>query len=148
MTNLVYFQPWSVMERWHHDIDQIFNARADTSQSAVPNSAPWLPSVDLREEESRFVLRADVPGVALKDIEVSAANGGLTIRGERPARERMSGDGFEYTERAAGTFLRRFTLPTSVRGEDIKACYADGVLEIEIPKQPRAEARRIPVTVN
>jgi HSP20 family protein len=148
MTNLVYFQPWSVVERWHRDIDQLLNARADTSWPAVPNDAPWLPSVDLREEDGRFVLRADVPGVALKDIEVSAENGALTIRGERPARERMSSDGFEYIERAAGTFLRRFTLPTSVRGEDIKARYADGVLEIEIPKHPRAEARRIPVTVN
>jgi len=136
------------MERWHRDVDPSFNASADASRPAIPNNAPWLPSVDLREEDGRFVLRADVPGVALKDIEVSAANDGLTIRCERPARQRMSSDGFEYIERAAGTFLRRFTLPTSVRGEDIKAHYADGVLEIEIPKQPRPEARRIPVTVN
>jgi HSP20 family protein len=107
-----------------------------------------MPSVDLREEDGRFVVRADVPGVALRDIEVSAENGALTIRGERPARERVSSDGFEHIERAAGTFLRRFTLPDSVRAEGIKAHYADGVLEIEIPKQPRVEARRIPVTVN
>lgn len=148
MTNLVYFQPWSVVERWHRDIDQIFNGRADTSQPAVPHSAPWMPSVDLREEDGRFVLRADVPGVALRDIEVSAENGALTIRGGRPASERVSSDGFEHIERAAGTFLRRFTLPDSVRAEGIKAHYADGVLEIEIPKQPRGEARRIPVTIN
>jgi HSP20 family protein len=147
MTNLVYLQPWSVMERWHHDIDQLFNARADTSQPAVPNSAPWIPSVDLREEDGRFVLRADVPGVALKDIDVSAENGVLTIRGERPPRENASRDGFEHIERAAGTFLRRFTLPDSVRAEEIKARCADGVLEIQIPKQPRVEARRIPVMV-
>jgi hypothetical protein len=48
------------MERWHREIEQIFNGRADTSQPAIPNSAPWMPSVDLREEDDRFVLRADV----------------------------------------------------------------------------------------
>ena len=148
MTNLVYLQPWSVMERWHREIEQTFDKRADTSQPAVPNSAAWIPSVDLREEDGRFVLRADVPGVALKDIEVSTEDGALTIRGERPASERASSDGFEHIERAAGTFLRRFTLPDSVRAEGIKAHYADGVLEIDIPKQPRVEAKRIPITVN
>lgn len=148
MTNLVYYQPWSLMDRWHREIDQIFNGRADASQPAVPNSAAWMPSVDLQEEDDRFVLRADVPGVALKDIEVSAEDGTLTIRGERPAKDRVSSDAFEHIERAAGTFLRRFTLPDSARAEAIKARYADGVLEIEIPKQPRVEATRIPVTVN
>ena len=148
MTHLVYLQPWSVMQRWHRELDEIFNETADTSQPAIPNSAPWTPSVDLQEEDGRFVLRADVPGVALSDIEVSAAGGALTIRCERPARPRVSSDGFEHIERAAGTFLRRFTLPDSVRADGIKAHYADGVLEIEIPKQPRVEAKRIPVTVN
>jgi HSP20 family protein len=148
MTNPVYLQPWSVMQRWHAEMDRIFNESAETSQPAVPNSAPWTPSVDLQEEDGRFVLRADVPGVALKDIEVCAEDGVLTIRGERAARERVSTDGFEHIERAAGIFSRRFTLPDSVRADGIKAHYADGVLEIEIPKQPRAEAKRIPITVN
>ena len=70
------------------------------------------------------------------------------IRGQRLAREPVKNDGFEHIERAAGTFLRRFTLPESARAEGIKARYADGVLEIEIPKQPRVEAKRIAVTVN
>ena len=148
MTNLVYYQPWSLMDRWHREIDELFTGRSDASVSAVANNAAWRPSVDLQEESDRFVLRADVPGVAAKDIEVSAEDGTLTVRGERPAKERVSSDGFEHIERAAGTFLRRFTLPDSVRAEAIKARYSDGVLEIEIPKQPRAEAQRILVSVD
>ena len=69
----------------------------------------------------------------------------LTVRGERPAKERISNDGFEHIERAASSFLRRFTLPESARVEAIKARNADGVLEI--PKQPRIEAKRISATV-
>jgi len=148
MMNLVYYQPWSLMDRWHREIDELFNGSSDASQPAVTNSAAWSPSVDLQEENDRFVLRADVPGVAPKDIEVFAEDGTLTVRGERPVKERVNSGGLEHIERAAGTFLRRFTLPDSARAEAIKARYADGVLEIEIPKQPRVEATRIPVTVN
>jgi HSP20 family molecular chaperone IbpA len=71
----------------------------------------------------------------------------LTIRGGRLAREHVRSDGFEHIERVAGRFLHRFTLPA--RAEAIKAHHADGVLEIDIPKQqPRVEAKRISVTVN
>jgi HSP20 family protein len=122
--------------------------RSGVTLPAVTGSAAWRPSVDLLEENDRFVLRADVLGVAAKDIEVSAEDSTLTVRGERPAKERVSSDGFEHIERAAGTFLRRFTLPDSARVEAIKARYTDGVLEIAIPKQPRVEVKRILVTVN
>jgi HSP20 family protein len=148
MTNLVYYQPWSLMDRWHRELDELFSRRSDVSQPAVANTTAWSPSVDLHEESDRFILRADVPGVAAKDIEVSAEDGTLTVRGERPAKERVSSDGFEHIERAAGTFMRRFTLPESAQAEGIKARYADGVLEIEIPKQPRVEAKRIAVAIN
>jgi HSP20 family protein len=148
MTNPVYYQPWSLLDRWHREIDELFSRGSDASQPSATNSTAWRPSVDLQEEHDRFVLRADVPGVSAKDIEVSTEDGTLTIRGERPARERVGSDGFEHIERAAGIFLRRFTLPDSARPEAIKARYADGVLEIEIPKQPRVEAKRILVTDN
>jgi HSP20 family protein len=148
MTNLVYYQSSSLLDHWHRELDELFSGRPDTSQPAAPNAAAWSPSVDLVEQDDRFVLRADVPGVAARDIEVSTEDGTLTVRGERPAREHVSNGGFEQIERAAGTFLRRFTLPDSAQAEAIKAHYADGVLEIEIPKQPRVEAKRILVTVN
>jgi len=147
MMNLVYYQPWSMMDRWRREIDELFTRSSDESLAAN-STASWSPSVDLQEESDHFVLRADVPGVALKNIEVSAEDGTLTIRGERLAREHVRSDGFEHIERAAGRFLRRFTLPDSARSEAIKARYVDGVLEIEIPKQPRVEAKRISVTVN
>src|SRR5579862_3621521 len=136
MMNLVYYQP-SLMDRWRREIEELFTRSSDASLSALTNSMAWTPSVDLQEESDHFLLRADVPGVALKDIEVSAQDGTLTIRGERLAREPVRGDGVEHIERAVGKFLRRFTLPDSAQTEAIKARYVDGVLEIEIPKQPR-----------
>lgn len=150
MMNLVYYQRCSLMDRWRREIDELLTRSSDASFPfpAVTNSTTWTPSVDLQEESDHFVLRADLPGVAAKDIEVSAEDGTLTVRGERLAKERVSSDGFEHIERATGSFLRRFTLPDSAQAEAIKARYTDGVLEIEIPKQLRVETKRIAVTVN
>ena len=148
MLNLVHFQPWSVMNRWQRDVEHAFNAGLIGSEPVLADNAAWMPSVDVREEADRFVVRADVPGVTAKEIEVSAEGDVLTIRGERQANERAGDNGFERIERAAGTFLRRFTLPESAQTDAIKANYRDGVLEIVIPKAPRLEAKRIEVTVN
>ena len=146
--NLMYYQPWSLVDRWPRELEQIFNGRSGGSEPAATDRAALTPAVDIQEEKDRFVVRADMPGVAAKDIEVSAEDGKLTIRGTRSTQDRVNDDGFEHVERVAGTFLRRFTLPKSVQAEAIKARYTDGVLEIEIPKQPRVEPKRITVTVN
>lgn len=148
MTSLMHYQPWSLLDRWHPEFEQVFRGRSGASEPAVTYGTAWLPSVDVQEENDRFVLRADVPGVEAKDIEISAEDGLLTIRGERAMKERSESDNFEHIERFTGTFLRRFTLPDSAQPDSIKARYTNGVLEIEIPKQTRVEAKRIAVTVS
>ncbi|GAC1675154.1 MAG: Hsp20/alpha crystallin family protein [Steroidobacteraceae bacterium] len=144
----MYYRPWSLLNRWPHQLEHPFGGGFDGLATAATERAALTPAVDIQEENERFVVRADMPGVAAKDIEVSAEGGTLTIRGTRSTQDRVNGDSFEHVERAAGTFLRRFTLPESAQAELIKARYADGVLEIAIPKQPRIEPKRITVTVN
>ena len=148
MLNPVHYQPWSLMNRWYPERYPVFDVGLGGSEPVLPNSAAWLPSVDVQEETDRFVVRADIPGVAAKDIDVSAEDGVLTIRGQRQANEPVANNGFESIERVTGTFLRRFTLPDSLTDAAIKANYANGVLEVVIPKAPRVEAKRIEVTVN
>jgi len=145
MMSLMRYQPWSVLDRWHPEFEQVFRARSGASEPVVTS---WLPPVDVQEEDDRFLVRADVPGVEAKDIEISAEDGLLTIRGLRATKERSESDGFEHIECFSGTFLRRFTLPDSAQSDSIKAQYTNGVLEIEIPKRTRAEAKRIAVTTN
>lgn len=136
------------MGRWPRELEQLFSEGFGGLEPVATVRTALTPAVDIQEENDRFVVRADMPGVAAKDIEVSAEDGKLTIRGTRSTQDRVNEDGFEHVERAAGTFLRRFTLPESAQAEAIKARYTDGVLEIAIPKQPRAEPKRITVTVN
>jgi HSP20 family protein len=136
---IVRYEPWTLVSRFARHLDQSLGESADSA------SVSWIPNVDVHEEAERFVVVADVPGVEGKDIEITAEKGVLTIKGERHSQKKSSQDGFERVERAAGSFLRRFTLPESADAEAIKATHANGVLEITIPKRAQEQPRRISV---
>ncbi len=135
---IVRYEPWALFGRLQHQLDQAFSGTEAANVS-------WLPRVDVREENERFVVTADLPGVEGKDIEITADEGVLTIRGQRGSGKQTAGEGYERVERASGTFQRRFTLPESADAQAIKATHANGVLEVSIPKRPQAQPRRIEV---
>ena len=130
---IVHYEPWSLVDRLARQFEQF------------ESNLAFIPSVDVQEESERFVVRADLPGVNREDLEITAEEGVLTIRGQRKAATQEQRAGYQRVERAAGAFLRRFTLPKTVQADAIKATYVDGVLEVSIPKQPKPEARRIKV---
>lgn len=142
---LVTYEPWPLFNRLHRQLDQAFNRTTFTAESASPPSVSWAPRVDVYEEPERFVVLADVPGVESKDINITAENGVLTIRGERRSDKKADKNSYERIERVAGTFLRRFTLPETANTETITAKQNNGVLEVTIPKQPQIQPRRITV---
>ena len=136
---IVRYEPWTLVSRLHRQLDRALGEVANGA------TVSWIPHVDVREEAERFVVAADLPGVEGKDIEITAEQGVLTIKGERRSEQKSSKDGYESVERATGSFLRRFTLPESVDAEAIKATHVNGVLEISIPKRATAQPRRITV---
>ncbi|MDB6047050.1 MAG: molecular chaperon [Gammaproteobacteria bacterium] len=143
---LVSYEPWTLVSRLHRQLDQAFNRTSAPVEAASARSVAWIPRVDIFEEAERFVVLADVPGVESKDIEITAENGVLTIRGERRWDKKESDkNGYERVERSSGSFLRRFTLPESANTETIKAKQTNGVLEVSIPKHPQVQPRRISV---
>jgi len=109
---------------------------------------PWSPPVDIVESEDDLVLKADIPGIDMKDIDIRMENSTLTIKGERTVAPQNNGNGFHRLERAYGTFARSFSLPESVDPEKIKADYKNGVLTITMPKKEVAKPRSIKVEVN
>jgi len=144
---LLRYEPWSTFGRLHRQIDQLFGAAltpaADAAEAA--QEVAWIPAVDIHEETDRFIVRADLPGVASKDISVTADQGVLTVSGQRGAESREQHKGYARIERAEGSFLRRFTLPESVKADEISARHSNGVLELTIPKAKAAEPRRVAV---
>lgn len=140
------YNPWvsqgNLQEELKGVFDRFFNTD-DTDQSNVVTSQ-WTPRVDIKEEDKRFVILADIPGVDPKAIEVHMDKGILSLKGERKA-EAKEGGKFTRVERVHGSFYRRFALPDSADADGITASGRNGVLEISIPKKPETTPRRIAI---
>jgi HSP20 family protein len=134
--NIAHFEPWSFVDRLNRDLNIVTDR--------TPGKR-WVPAVDIIEEQDRFLLRADVPGVSPADIDVSMDSGVLSVAGERHAEERKEDSGAQRIERTTGRFLRRFTLPETADAEGISAKTHDGILEVTIPKLAEIQPRRIAV---
>lgn len=143
--NVTRFEPWSMINLLHRDLDQLAERRFGRPGTEANSVADWLPAVDVVEEKTRFVLRADLPGVAVEDIDLRMEDGALSISGERNRETHEDVDGVKRFERSTGKFFRRFTLPETVDAENITARSASGILEVSIPKLPEVQARRISV---
>ena len=109
---------------------------------------PWAPAVDIVETENELILKADVPGVDLKDIDIQLENGTLTVKGERKLEKEEKNKGFHRMERSYGSFVRIFTVPDTVDAEHVKAAYEAGVLTITLPKKEVAKPKAIKVQVS
>lgn len=146
---LVRYEPWGLLNKFHNEVGRLYDDMGmsrsnDYDVSNVVTSA-WTPAVDIREEDDRFVLYADVPGVDAKDIEVSMDDGVLVIKGERSSESKEEREGYKRVERVRGSFYRRFSLPDNANAENISAKSDKGVLTVVIPKQEKAQPKRIPV---
>ena len=91
------------------------------------------------------MLRADLPGVEEKDIEVTVQDGSLTIRGERKEEKEEKKDNYYFSERSYGAFTRTLTLPAGVERDKVKATFTKGVLEVHLPKAKEATGTKVEV---
>ena len=141
------YYPWAQPKRFQDEIKQVFDRffnEDETDQSNVVTSQ-WTPRVDIKEEDNRFAIFADIPGVDPKDIEITMEKGILSIKGERKSENTAENGKLTRVERSYGAFYRRFALPDSADAEGISANGKHGVLEITIPKKPETTPRRISV---
>ncbi|MGC9952257.1 MAG: Hsp20/alpha crystallin family protein [Bryobacteraceae bacterium] len=108
---------------------------------------PWSPAVDIFETEDELVLKADVPEVELKDIDVHVENQTLTLSGERKFAKEDTTKGYHRIERGYGQFTRSFTVPQTVDTEKVAAEYHNGVLTVKLPKKAAAKPRQVKIDV-
>ena len=142
--SLIRFHPWSIADVMQRDLDRLAGRRVGIAGDQA-SAVDWTPALDIVEEKTRYIVRADLPGVDPTSIDLSAEDGYLTISGERKAEDRGDVDGIERYERVTGRFLRRVALPETVDAEAITAKSNNGLLEIAIPKLPEMQPRRITV---
>jgi len=148
MMNITRYEPWNLLNEFQREINSAFGrrnvlSRGDRDTEVV--TSDWVPAVDVKEEDNRFIIFVDIPGVETKDIEVTMEKGVLSIRGERKHESTDEQEGYKRVERTRGTFYRSFALPDTADAEGISAKGQNGVLEIVIPKQEKVQARKITV---
>jgi HSP20 family protein len=152
---LIRYEPWNLLDRLQKDrLQKEFNLlnafepydreiTGDDNSDVV--TSRWRPAVDIKEEEDRFVIYADLPGIDPKDIEITMDQGVLTLKGERSEETKEEREGYKRVERVSGSFYRRFSLPDTADSERIEAKGKNGVLEITLPKHDKVQARKITV---
>jgi HSP20 family protein len=146
MRTLSPFEPFCGASTWQDQLHRVFN---DVFERAgdESNLTSWAPAVDIFETEHELVVKADLPDVDLKDLDIRVENNILTIRGERKFEKKVSEDQYLRVERAYGSFRRSFSLANTVNAEAIKADDQNGVLTLTIPKHEEAKPKQIKVNV-
>lgn len=146
MRTLTRWEPFrvatSLQDQVNRLLSDVFERKSEESSLTA-----WAPSVDIYETEHELVVKADLPEVDPKDLDIRVENNILTIRGERKFEKKVSEENYLRVERAYGSFARSFTLANTVNSEAIKADYQNGVLTLSIPKREEAKPKQIKVNV-
>jgi HSP20 family protein len=146
MFDLIPFRRHQDVDRLRTDWDRIFDGFFERWPLRLfGNDGAWMPSVDVSETEKEFVVKAELPGIDAKDINVSLTDGVLTIRGERKHENEEKKENYHLVERGFGSFSRAFQLPREVDPEKVDAEYKNGVLKVRIPKAECRAPNRIEV---
>ena len=127
---------------------RLFQDTVNRLFSDQTSTRPWAPSVDIFETDNELVLKADVPGVDEKEIDIRIENGTLLLKGERKFERDEKNKGFHRLERSYGSFVRYFTVPETVDTDNVKADFKQGVLTVVLPKKEVAKPKAIKVQVN
>jgi HSP20 family protein len=143
------WQPFREVESLQNEVNKLFDfslGRWPVRSMGLMEGA-WSPAVDVFESKDNIMVKADIPGMEKKDIDISVHGDTLAIKGEKKEEAESKEKDYVKTERFYGSFNRALTLPSEVDADKVKASYKDGVLEIILPKKEEAKPKQIKVDV-
>jgi HSP20 family protein len=135
----------SLQERMNRMFDESYRGGRGEEDWGLGGS--WAPAVDIFEREGNIVLKAELPGIDPKDVQINVENNVLTLRGERKVDSDVKRESYHRVERSYGAFTRSFHLPNTVDVNNIKADYRDGILSVALPKREETRPRQIAISV-
>ncbi len=147
MTTITRWHPFRDLANFQEQFNQLIDNSLGTRGNGSALTA-WSPAVDIYETENELVMKADLPDLNEKDLDVRVENNMLTIQGERKFEKQVSEENYLRVERAYGSFTRSFSLPNTVSPEGVKADYSNGVLTVTLPKRAEAKAKQVKVNVS
>lgn len=142
-------QVWSrrnPLEDFRHEIDSLFSRFTGPGRHSA-DLMPVIPPLETLVEGNEFVLRVDLPGIDLKDVEITVSENLLTLRGSRQHHSEEEEQDFIQCEVAHGTFERSITLPQGIRPEDVKVVYHNRVLEVRMLAPKQLAGQKVPIQV-
>lgn len=138
-----FLSPWRELEEMTDRLNTLFGA---PNQGEAQARAVWTPSVNVEETKEELILTAELPGMNIDDLDIEVENNLLSLRGEKKEeREEKEDRRYHLWERSYGAFERSFTLPRTVKPEEISAHFKDGILHVHMPKAAEAKSRKITV---
>ena len=135
LTKFERWDPFDELNTLRGRMDRLWT-RMNTEEEPV--LADWMPATDIIETKDEITLKAELPGIDQKDIEVEIVDGILTIKGERKVDKKTEEEGYRRIERSYGKFLRTYTLSPNIEAEKIVADFNNGVLNVHLPKKIKA----------
>ena len=146
--DLALWRPFREMERMRREMDRLWDSFfEERPRLRMEEAGEWMPSLDLSETDNDIIVKADLPGIDPKDIDISLANDVLTIKGEKKQEREEKDENYHIIERSFGSFTRSLRLPRDVQSDKISASYKNGVLKVVLPKSEEAKAKEIKIKV-
>ena len=125
--------------------EDAFNEMLRPFETETISSRSWMPPVDIRETDEALTLMLDLPGMTKDDVTVTLENDTLTVSGERKFEDEEKNDNYHRIERAYGSFSRSFNLARDTKADKVSANFANGVLEVTLPKAEESKPRHIDI---
>lgn len=144
---LIPRRPFGVLSPFRNELERLWDRVGGETPLGRTFGEGWSPSVDISESKNNLVVKAELPGVEAKDVNVSISGDVLTIKGEKKAEEEEKNEHYHCVERYSGSFQRVFQLPNGVKANQIKATFNKGVLKVTLPKVEEAKKKEIEVKV-
>ncbi len=144
---IVKYNPFRDLRAMQEQMNRLLDMAWNREGGEELRDGIWQPPVDIYEDESTVVIKAEVPGVDQKEIDIRIEDNTLTIRGERKHSQEVKKENYHRVERYYGTFQRSFSLPHTINQEKVKATCEQGVLTITLPKREEKKPKQINVEV-
>jgi HSP20 family protein len=140
------WDPFEELRTMQREMDRLFDRFTGTERGReIERFGLWMPSIESFTKEGKLFIKAELPGIDPKDLDVSVTERELVIRGERKAEKDEKGKEYSYREISYGSFERRFLIPEGAKTDDLKAKFVDGILEITVPVPEVPKAKKIEV---
>jgi len=145
---IVRWDPFDAFLGAQEDVNRLFRrGRLRGAGGELAQAGVWAPAVDIYETEDSLVVKAELPGVDAKDIDVSIDEGVLSLKGERKLEKEVKEENYHRVERTYGMFQRSVRLPSDVDADAIKANYDSGVLKVSVPKVEPKKPKSVPIEI-